>query len=361
MKGTDRALPASAPSQDDLLREIAGIWEEVLGRPVCASSNFFDLGGSSIAAACLFLHIEKRLQISLSPATLLEAPTLEQLAGRLWAGAHPGSALVAFQPRGTKPPLFFVHGSDGSVFYYRHLAEHLGKDRPFYGLQATGQLFPCNEELSASYIAEIRKVQPRGPYFLGGYCMGGTVAFEMARQLQCQGEEVGLLALVDTYDWSRIAPGPLLEQLAFLVQKLEFHGRNFLLLPVREGGVFLRGKARWGVSLAREWRLRRSARDRSGLDDAIVRLLTQYVPQLYPGQLTHFRSMASYDRYRGRELSAGVHAASVTMEKIPVYPGGILVEPFVRCLAERIRLQLHAAESMNEGLQAHHVARQVFA
>jgi phthiocerol/phenolphthiocerol synthesis type-I polyketide synthase E len=324
--------------RDDLERELATIFEEVLGRPAGATSNFFDLGGRSISAILVLLQIEKRCHVSLPPATLLEAPTVEQLADRLRKRGHPGSALVAFRSTGERPPIFFVHGADGSVFYYRRLAEHLGPEWPFYGLQTTGRIPASNEELAASYIAEVKIVQPQGPYFLGGYCMGGTVAFEMARQLRSTGEEVGLLALVDTYDWSRIsAPGLGVQQLAYLPQKLDFHRRNFLLLSGRERGLFLRGKARWAVGLASLWRGRRNARDRGVIDEALVHLLMSYVPRFYPGRLTHFRSMAAYAQYQERELSAGVHAASVAREEIPVYPGGILVEPFVRRLAERMR------------------------
>jgi pimeloyl-ACP methyl ester carboxylesterase len=238
--------------------------------------------------------------------------------------------------------VIFSHGADGSVFYYRCLAEHLGPDRPVYAIQAStsGKLPASAEEMAARYVADVKALQPRGPYFLGGYCMGGTVAFEMARQLRSAGEEVGLLALVDTYDWSRIAPGPGPEQLAFLAQKLVFHQRNVLLLPSRERGIFLREKARWGTGLVSEWRTRREARESAAY---VYRLLSEYTPGFYPGPLIHFRSREVYSRYRDRELSAGVHAASIEVEEVAVYPGGILVEPFVRRLAERIRVRLDAA------------------
>jgi phthiocerol/phenolphthiocerol synthesis type-I polyketide synthase E len=331
---------AAAALQDNLEGELAAIWETILGRPAGANSNFFELGGQSIAAVCLLLQIEERFHVSLPPSAIMEAPTPERLAKRLREGARTPSALVAFRPRGERPPLFFVHGADGSVFYYHRLVEHLPPEWPFYGLQATGRLFTGNEELAASYVAEVKAVQPRGPYFLGGYCMGGTVAFEMARQLRSAGGEVGLLAMVDTYDWSRITSGSGLERLASFIQKLDFHRRNFLLLSAREQGLFLRGKSRWAVDWLTKRRERRNARDWGVPDDAFVRLLTEYRPRFYPGDLTHFRSMAAYDRYRGRELSAGAHAAGITVEEIPVYPGGILVEPFVRRLAERLTARI---------------------
>jgi amino acid adenylation domain-containing protein len=340
------ALPAAVrprDGRDGLERELAAIWEEVLGQPVDPAADFSDLGGHSITAVRLCARIQERLHVSLPAATLLEAPTVELLAARLREGERPASALVAFRPHGTRPPLFFVHGADGSVFYYRRLVEHLGPDQPFYGLQGTAarRLVASNEELAARYLVDVRAVQPRGPYFLGGYCMGGTVAFEMARQLRSAGEEVALLAAVDTYDWSRIASGPLLERLAFLTQKLKFHGRNVLRLSGGGRRLFLREKALWGAALVAARRQR--ARDGDGSD--FQDLLTRYVPGFYPGCLTHFRSLAAFDRYRASELVPGVHAAEVEVEEVPVYPGGILVEPFVRLLAERLLGRMDAASA----------------
>ena len=109
---------------------------------------------------------------------------------------------MPIQPRGSKRPFFCVHPAGGTVFCYLELAAALGPDQPFYGLQARGldgEQAPHEtlQEMAASYIELMRQVQPTGPYLLGGWSLGGNLAFEMARQLEVQGERVELLALFD--------------------------------------------------------------------------------------------------------------------------------------------------------------------
>src|SRR5439155_4504057 len=136
-------------------------------------------------------------------------------------------------------PFSCVHGAGGHVLNYYALAHHLGADQPYYGLQAQGLDGPqpihhTIDEMAAHYLEEIRSLQPEGPYLLGGYCMGGTIAFEMAQQLHAEGQQVGLLALFDTYNWSKLPtlPTSLPYQVYFLV-------RNLLLLDLQEKFIFL--------------------------------------------------------------------------------------------------------------------------
>jgi aspartate racemase len=210
----DRARPESekvfvAP-RDDLELQLAQIWEEVLGvRPIGVRDNFFELGGHSLLAARLFASIENRLGKKLPLATVFQGATVEYLAGILRQDATPApwSCLVAIQPGGSKRPLFLVHPAGGHVFPYVHLARYLGPDQPCYGLQARGleegeEPRTRIEDMATDYIKALRTVQPNGPYLLGGWSMGGLVAFEMAQQLYAQGEEVDLLALLD----ARITP-----------------------------------------------------------------------------------------------------------------------------------------------------------
>jgi amino acid adenylation domain-containing protein len=190
--------------------ELLRIWEEVLNiKSIGVNDNFFELGGHSIIAVRLFAQIEKKFEKKLPLATLFRAPTIEQLASYLrHEKSEPSwSSLVAIQPSGSKPPFFCVHAHGGNVLNFHDLARCLGTDQPFYGLQAQGldgQQPGHNriEEMAAHYLNEIKTVQPEGPYFLGGYCFGGKVAFEMARQLKAAGERVALLAVIDSY-----APG----------------------------------------------------------------------------------------------------------------------------------------------------------
>jgi thioesterase domain-containing protein/acyl carrier protein len=205
----DRSGPESertfvAP-RDDLERQLALIWEEVLDiRSVGVRDNFFELGGHSLLAVRLFALIEKRLGRKLPLTAVFQGATVEHLAEVLRQQAVPGpqSSLVALQPGGSKRPLFLVHPAGGHVFPYVHLAQLLGPEQPCYGLQSRGVEVGQDphtriEDMAAYYIEAMQTVQPTGPYLLGGWSMGGVVAFEMAQQLGAQGQLVALLALLD--------------------------------------------------------------------------------------------------------------------------------------------------------------------
>src|SRR5207344_3097549 len=132
--------------------------------------------------------------------------------------------LVPIHPQGSKARFFCVHGAGGNVLLYRDLARHLGEDHPFYGLQSQGldgKASPLTtvEAMAEKYLREIRQFQPEGPYCLGGYCLGGTIAYEMAQLLRRDGQEVALVALLDTYNFTRMERPRLF---AYLWQKFEF-------------------------------------------------------------------------------------------------------------------------------------------
>jgi amino acid adenylation domain-containing protein len=186
--------------------ELLKIWEELLGRkPIGLRDNFFDLGGHSLLAARLMHRVKQTMGETLPLAALLQAPTVEQLAEVLQGDySRHWSSLVAMQPEGSKPPFFCVHGVGGNVIGFQKLAWRMRPDYPFYGLQSQGldgqrPLHTSIEDMAAHYIEEIRTVQPKGPYQLGGFSLGGVVAYEIARQLEARGEEVALLVLFDTY------------------------------------------------------------------------------------------------------------------------------------------------------------------
>ncbi|MHC5597292.1 MAG: non-ribosomal peptide synthetase [Nostoc sp.] len=233
-----RALPAPDSTRldsentyvaprDQLEFQLTKIWEEILGvQPIGVRDNFFKLGGHSILAVKLFWQIEKTFNKNLPLAILFQSGTVEALAkiicqekdmarnlvlvNTLDKSKSSWSSLVEIQPNGSKPPFFCIHGLGGEVLCFRELALHLGLDQPFYGLQPQGLdgKHPCHtrlEDMAAYYIQEIQTLQPNGPYFLGGYSFGGVVAFEMARQLKEQGEQVGILVMLDScrlgYSW----------------------------------------------------------------------------------------------------------------------------------------------------------------
>ncbi|MEW5926736.1 MAG: amino acid adenylation domain-containing protein [Gemmatimonadota bacterium] len=192
--------------RDPLELRLARLWEELLGvQPVGARDDFFALGGHSLLALRLVGAVERLTGRRVPLATLLAGPTVERLARELRDGTPlpaPGP-LVPIQPAGGERPLFFVHAAGGNVASYAALARRLGPGQPLYGLQSRG--LEGDEpphagipEMAADYLAHVRGVQPAGPYRLGGWSMGGLVAFEMARRLEAGGEEVELLALVDS-------------------------------------------------------------------------------------------------------------------------------------------------------------------
>ena len=193
-----------AASKDDVQSRLVELWKAAFGMPIGVNENFFELGGDSLLAARLFIQIEKAFQTELPLAVLLEAPTIRQLAGIISAPIVHSlrSSLVAVQPRGTKLPLFCVPGHDGEIVNLRYLSRSLGTDQPFFGLTAQGhsgeEPNKTVEDMAAHYLREIRTIQSRGPYFLSGLCFGGMVAYEIARLLKTQGEEVALLALFNT-------------------------------------------------------------------------------------------------------------------------------------------------------------------
>ncbi|CAN7451819.1 amino acid adenylation domain-containing protein [Duganella sp. LjRoot269] len=211
-----RAAPASAPApqsssprqlapRDAFELEVGKVFAEILGLDGLAlDDNFFELGGSSLSSLSVILRLEQAFDCSLSSAVLLEHPTVESLAQALRSGrASGGSRLVGMRTGGSRAPLFCIHPYGGHTMGYVELTRCLGADQPVYGVQARGlqgEAAPLEriEEMAADYIALIKSRQPAGPYHLAGHSMGGCIAYEMARQLRLAGEEVALLALIDS-------------------------------------------------------------------------------------------------------------------------------------------------------------------
>ncbi|HEV2734381.1 MAG TPA: amino acid adenylation domain-containing protein, partial [Longimicrobiaceae bacterium] len=212
-----RALPAPGraeggeggylPPRDTLELALARIWEEVLeAERVGVRDGFFALGGHSLLAVRLMARVEQATGVRLPLATLFSASTVEQLAAELRRGdaRDDGSPLVPIRPGGKRTPLFLVHPVGGDVLAYAPLARHLDREQPVYGLRSRG-LAPgaeparTVEEMARDYLAALREARPAGPYRLGGWSMGGVVAYEMARRLEAAGERVERLVLVDAH------------------------------------------------------------------------------------------------------------------------------------------------------------------
>ncbi len=185
--------------------ELVGIWKDVLGRrDVGVGDDFFALGGDSILGAEAVARIRNLVgDPDLPLASIVRAPTPAAMAREIFEHVGSGSwGAIPLRPSGSRPPLFLVHGADGDVLAFAVLARRLGADQPTYGLRARGiddgaSPHASLAEMGTDYVSAIRDVQPRGPYLLGGYCMGAPVAVEMARQLESAGEDVAILVLLD--------------------------------------------------------------------------------------------------------------------------------------------------------------------
>src|SRR5215470_4769943 len=182
---------------------LKSLWEEVLRvAPLGVDDDFFALGGDSLSAASLFAAIESDLGVQAPLSILLEQSTIGRLAAVVASGqAGDAGVLVPLRSSGTAPPVFCVHPAGIEVFVYRDLVEALGPEQPTYGIRAgwaAGTDPPASvSAIAASYVQAVRARQPRGPYRLVGFCLGGILAYEMACQLRQSGEAVALLAIAD--------------------------------------------------------------------------------------------------------------------------------------------------------------------
>lgn len=338
--------------QNDLELQLTKIWEKVLGvQPIGVRDNFFELGGHSLLAVQLFAEIEQITGTNLPLATLLQAPTIEALAGVLrqeeWSA--PWSSLVAIQAGSSKPPLFCIHPIGGNVLEYLNLIRYLGSEQPVYGLQAQGldgKQAPLNrvEDMATHYIKEIRTLQPQGPYFLAGYSFGGLVAFEMAQQLHAQGQKVALLALCDTYSPKLQGKRPSFFKYVWI------HLTNLWQLEPMEKFHYLDSWLKWRRSKDNYQEFLRNqvpeAIQNFDVLEANLQATHTYEALVYPGLVTLFRSTVqkpsfSHDPQLGWSNLVG---GELEIHDSPGDHYGMLREPRVRVLAEKLKLCLEQAQ-----------------
>ena len=352
------AKTAATEPRDHLERQLTALWEKVLNvRPVHSSDNFFDLGGHSFAAVQLLSEIHKLTGKNLPLATLFQAATVESLAEILRKDDAPSwSILVPINPRGSKPPLFLVHGAEGNLLLYRQLVGHLGSEQPVYGLQSQGlngdqALADSVEEMASSYIREIVAIQPEGPYLVGGYCLGGLIAFEMAQQLTAAGKEVGLVVMLETYNPNAVSPAQNRFALLHRLQNAWFHSANLAMIPNTERRKFLREKLdiariRVGIRL-RALAYRFQNADLKKIHSIYPHLLvtqvndraaSRYLPTPYRGRVALIRPKRFFAGLDGLTLGwNGLIRGGLEVHEVPVNPRGMLVEPFCRTLADLVR------------------------
>jgi len=367
-----KALPVPSPGdfeamhdyvapRDPIELKLANLWEETLAiRPIGVTTSFFDLGGRSLLAARMFMKISREFGKDLPLSLLFQAPTIEKLATELRSQSKAGSytTLVEIQGQGSKPPFFCVHGGAGSTLFLHRLSREMDSDQPFYGFEPEGmdgQRFERTTvpQMAQHYIAEMRRKQPEGPYFIGGYCFGGLVAFEMAQQLRSQGQQAALVAMFsaplrfhrvsrkrrDTVEtagmssrWSRFLRSPV-QALRWRLVSFARSTRSWLHMTTCR--AFLKFGLRVPQSLRTMY---------------VVRMINQaeqhYAPALYEGTLSLFRGKGLYED----DPDMGWDGLARHLENFEIGDTGlrsrrdIMNEPLVASLAKQLRTCLDRAQ-----------------
>jgi len=333
---------------------LTSLWQDLLRIDhIGLNDNFFDLGGHSLLAARLIARIEREIGQNIPVAALFEAPTVSQLAQGLRQRSFAGgwSPLVELHmPEASTElaPFFCVHSLGANLVSFRKVASLLRGDRPIYGLQPHGldgkqEPLDSIQKMADAYLAEIRKKQPHGPYYLGGICLGGVVAYEMAQQLRVSGEEVAFLALLDSF-----VPGKpqFLRTRSSLAEYLDRHLGEALM---HSGSARLRYLCRWAVNGGIRVSRALGLRDKSSLARATqhvaevhTRAVFAYEPEPYSGKVTQFMcSDGAYRSYEDRRLAwSTLGSGGFEVHLVPGDHLTMLEEPHVRTLAGRLQLCL---------------------
>ena len=351
-QGQEKILVAP---RDQVEEQLLQIWLQVLGKQeIGIYDRFFeDLGGTSLKAARLFLRIEETFGKVLPLAILYEAPTIALLAKIIrqqeWSPSW--SSLVTIQPQGTKIPLFCIHPGGGNVLCYRTLAPYLGADQPVYGLQSRGldgqeEAIDNIQVMASNYIQEIKTIQPQGPYLLTGYSLGGTIAYEIAQQLQQSGQEVAAVILLDA-----INPQILRQGATPLAEKLKLHNANLQKLNFPEQWDYFRhrGDLKLKAAKAKLKDLTYYLQGRANPDaiaDHLLKLdatnfqaLLKYQPQPYTGKVVIFETIERpTDTYYSPSLgwAAFIKYGLEIIDDIPGHHGTMLEEPYVAILGKKL-------------------------
>jgi|GEM_PF-401820 len=336
--------------------QLVKIWENLLGvHPVGVGDNFFDLGGHSLLAVQLMNKIEQEFGKSLPLSTLFQSSTVEQLAAILRQDSISAfSPLFPINPNGSKVPIFCIHPGGGTAFCYFELAQLLGPEQPFYGLQALGlekgqQPLTQVEDMANLYLCAIREVQPKGPYILLGWSFGGIVALQMAYELTTQGEEIAFLGLLDTYAPSYLTNEQnLLEGEEIVLQlfggTVSLPSKELQKLTRDEQIVFILEQAQQANVVPPDFKVS----DIERLLE-VLRLNSEamgsYSPPSYPGSMTLFRAQKgslglSQEIISAIEPTLGWAEQSigkVEVETVPGYHEYMVYQPTVTILAQKLQ------------------------
>lgn len=373
------ALPADSPAfhgpaaQTSTEQSLSLICRQTLdGREVNPATDLWNLGLDSLQVMRLLLHVERVFGRSLTAETLLRARTVRRLAEVLDGTTSERSGdVVPLQPLGWRAPLFCVHMTGGDLTRYAPLVSHLGSDRPAYGLApppltAEERERGCTtlESLAAHHVRSIKSVRPSGPYHLCGYCFGGLLAFEIARQLLEDGERVGMLGVFDfpmnLGDDFRLRLDP--RSLVALARNVSYFFADFFSLsPARRRSIMsrmagnalnrLRGVREVDAAFIEHTR----AEAEASVPDAQTwvaheRAWRRYQVRSYAGVVTLFRArrlplLLPYDPTLGwSRLTLG--GLNIRIAPGPGLHGEMLKPPYAKALARQLEVEMEAAESL---------------
>ncbi|MBP5972976.1 SDR family oxidoreductase [Brasilonema sp. CT11] len=340
---------------------LADMWREILCiEQVGVHDDFFELGGHSLLAVHLMAKIKKQLGQNIQLSALFQGPTIKHLASILHEQANnqTSSGLVAIQPQGSKPPLFFVHPVGGNILCYYELSRHLGSEQPFYGLQALGLNGECEpytriEDMATQYIKALRDIQPNGPYFLGGWSMGGVVAFEMAQQLLRHGDQVAMLAMLDSpapvkseqtaeiddYDDVKILVDFAIDMAKSAGKNLSGSVEELQGLTLDEQLNYFLKQARIANLLPLDFELQQ-LRCLLKVFKSNVLALQSYAPQVYPNQIIYFHASEEVsNNFENPTLFWGeLSGAPVEIITIPSNHYTIITRPHIQVVVEQLNL-----------------------
>ncbi|KPQ36010.1 MAG: putative non-ribosomal peptide synthetase module [Phormidium sp. OSCR] len=352
--------------ENDLEQQLVDIWQTWLKQErIGRQDNFFDLGGNSLLAIGLCRDIETALNRSIPISALFQHPTIQDFAKLLQDAPDDlqESSLITIQGKGRKTPIFAVHVLGKGLQYYRPLVKYLGENQPLYGLSfnllddAEGSSKGSSKgikELSEIYIKDLKTLQPHGPYYLLGVSIGGRVAFEMAQQLQAQGEDVGLLGLIDTTARTGVKHLPPSSRVSGHWGKFKQEGFSYIThkLKSRFGRIQYRLKAiraeiyqRFGQQVPDDLKSIANL-------ETNIKIKKQHFPQPYSGKVTLFRAMGRQAEV-GTEIDPQYGWGDLAVGGLEIYdiPGDhllMLQEPNVQVLAEKIQELLEPSKTVQE-------------
>ena len=362
---------------------LVALWQELLGvDQIGIRDDFFELGGHSLIAIRLLARVKKNFGVDLSLATLFEARTIADFSEllerdfgivadvisdsakkkpRRRRNVKEWSPIVSIQSKGNLPPFFCIHGGHGNVLGFYDLTRYLGIDQPFYGVQARGvdgrrSPHQSMSSMAAEYMQEIRAIQPEGPYYLGGFSMGGEVAFEIACKLRELGQEVAFVGMLDSGnpEFTRILSRGYPRGWGRSKGTVSFSTQGWPeVSQIKRIKAFVRYTNYRLVTaiislISKTWMISGKVLPQSLLRPYLWNthtiLVNEYLPKMYDGNITMFR--ASSSKKNNPDVD-GAGWGRFTTGKYEEYElegtHDIIKEPYAKKLAELLQRALHLA------------------